>query len=226
MLMASLAMADTTVTEPGWTLGKITIIGSSKASEDSCIGSAKTQSVGTYVCTPGATIISITAPPPVVPPSTGTTWGYYSGQWNWAGDFTQNGTSVNYHDTTGMPMSGSQDILFTSTVPWGLWLPYFSSSYMYPNPGYRHVTLSIKTTAANQSIFTFYFVRVGDKPTGVGVVLAPKYGPMPVVGQWETYVVPLVDVGIGTESLYKFGVQDQSGTAGKFYIDNVGFTLN
>lgn len=175
-------------------------------------------------CSAVITCQPLTAPV-TIPPPAGVTWGYFNGQWAWAGDFTQAGTSVNYKDTTGVPLSGQYDILFISGAPWGLWLPYFASGsagYLYPNPGWTSLTISIKPKAAGQS-FAIYFERTGDIDPGCHLDIS-KYGPVPVAGKWGTYTVPLKDLCLfGDPTLYKMGLQDQSGKPASWWVDNVGF---
>jgi hypothetical protein len=51
-----------------------------------------------------------------------------------------------------------------------------------------------------------------------------KYGPAPVVGQWATYTIPLVDLGVLGTSIYKFCIHDLTGLSNiSWYVDNVGF---
>jgi len=68
-----------------------------------------------------------------------------------------------------------------------------------------------------------FFQKVGDVP--VGKVVNPlDYGPAPVVGQWTTYKIPLVDLGVSGIRIYKFAIQDQTGLDNNtFYLDDVGF---
>lgn len=163
-----------------------------------------------------------TVPPVVTPPSTTAFWLYNNGVKTLAGDFTQLGTSVNYYDTSGSPTGGFADIKFSSTSPWGLFLPYFASNYALPNPGYKNFLVSLKPTKAGQT-WSIAFTRSGDIPTGIMLDIT-KYGPIPQPGVWADYVVPLADLGVASDStLYKVGIQDQTGaTTNTWYIDKLG----
>lgn len=169
----------------------------------------------------------VVTPPVVSPPSTGVVWGYKNGVMSWAGDFTQQNTTVNYHDTVGDP--GSQDILFTQSASWGLYLPYFSGNFSYPNQGFKALTIDLKPTLPGQA-WQLFFITVGDNalPNICTVVVPGKYGAATKVGGWATYVIPLKDVcQDAAASLYKFGLQDQTpGSPSKnaWYIRNMGFT--
>jgi hypothetical protein len=67
---------------------------------------------------------------------------------------------------------------------------------------------------------------VGDKPVGKGVDPF-KYGPAPVVGQWNVYTIPLADIGVANTKIYKFCIQDQTGLASNvFYVDDVAFVAD
>jgi hypothetical protein len=168
----------------------------------------------------------VVTPPVVTPGPTGVTWGYSNGQWNWAGDFTQNGTGVDYHHATANGLNGhAQDILFTSSVNWGLWLPYFapgSAAYAYPNPGFTSLLISIRPTVTGQA-FGIFMMRTGDVDPGCHLELL-NYGPPTVAGQWSSYVVPLKDLCVAADkTLYKLGLQDHAAHPSSWEIDNVGF---
>src|ERR1700733_3917260 len=73
--------------------------------------------------------------PPVTTPPTGVTWMYLNGVKTLAGDFTGNGTSVNYeHAVTGAQLNGgTKDIQLTVSgagEQWPYFLPYFAANYM------------------------------------------------------------------------------------------------
>lgn len=191
-------------------------------------GAAGAATAPTTCTAPDGSVLSYTAPgvvvaPPTPPPASGIVYGYQNGVFSWGGDFTQTGTSVNYHDTVGDP--GRQDIAFSSSVQWGLYLPYFgsqSANYLIPNPGYKALTFGLKTTRA-AGPFTVYFIRSGDLPTNCSVTLSPA----PQPGVWVTYTVSLASLCVATDKqLYKFGLQDHSGVAPTvWYMRDLGFTL-
>ena len=80
----------------------------------------------------------------------------------------------------------------------------------------------LKPTVANQS-WSVYFVKVGDIPVGISIDVA-HYGPAPVAGKWNTYTVPLVDLGVLGTTIYKFAIQDKTGLSNNTWdVDNVGF---
>src|SRR6266702_1271135 len=77
--------------------------------------------------------------------TSGVKWMYLNGVKPLAGDFTGSGESTNYQNsTTSGYNGGTKDILITSGVPWGYFLPYWASNYALPNPGYKILLLSIK----------------------------------------------------------------------------------
>ncbi len=145
---------------------------------------------------------------------------YFNGAFDWPGDYSYDATP-NYNDSSGAPMSGSHDIKITITSSWGGWLPY-AQNWNFNSKGYTRLIFSLKPTVANQS-WQVFFVKVGDIP--VGIYLNPaNYGPVPVVGQWGSYSIPLSDLGVLGTSIYKFGIADQTGRSNNvWYVDNVGF---
>ncbi len=161
--------------------------------------------------------------PPTIPPAAGTSWGYYNGVFSWAGDYSYAAT-INYSSTATPAISGSKVIAVTLKSAWGAWQPYMASNWIYPTTGYTKLTFSLKPTVANQK-WNVFFIGVGDVPLAPGCgknVLS--YGPAPVVGQWATYTVPLADLCVLNQNVYKFDIQDQTGlSANVWYIDNVGF---
>jgi hypothetical protein len=159
-------------------------------------------------------------PPPPPPPPSGTSWVYYNGVFDWPGDYSYEAVP-NYSDTSGNPLSGSHDIKVTLTSAWGGWLPY-AQNWSFNSAGYTKLTFALKPTVPNQS-WQVFFVKVGDVPVGIYVDPA-KYGPAPVVGQWNTYTIPLADLGVLGTTIYKFGIADQTGLSNNsWYVDNVGF---
>jgi hypothetical protein len=173
-------------------------------------------------CTPPQVLTNGVCTTPV---TTGVAWGYFGGQWNWAGDFTGAGTTVNYHHATTSGLHGhTQDIQLTTSgagVAWPYWLPYFAANYKLPNPGYTKLLISIKPTVTGQA-FGIHMERVGDQP--LPSIELMNYGPASVAGVWASYSVPLKDLGtLGDPTLYKFLVQDHSATSAGWEIDEAGF---
>lgn len=164
--------------------------------------------------------------PPVTTPPTGVTWMYLNGTKTLAGDFTGQGTQVNYnHPVTGAQLNGGTTDIQLSTsgagVRWPYFLPYFAANYRLPNPGWTNLLVSIKATATGQA-FGVHMERVGDQPLPAVELL--NYGPPTVAGQWSSYVIPLKDLGTyGDATLYKVLIQDHSDNSAGFEIDALGF---
>jgi hypothetical protein len=165
-------------------------------------------------------------PPPPPPPPTGVTWMYLNGVKTLAGDFTGQGTQVNYsHKVTGDQLNGgTTDIQLTTSgagQQWPYFLPYFAADYRLPNPGWTNVLVSIKPTVTGQA-FGVHMERVGDSPLPPVELL--NYGPPTVAGKWSSYVIPLKDLGTyGDATLYKILIQDHSATSQGFEVDALGF---
>ena len=154
------------------------------------------------------------------PPASGTSWVYYNGLFDWPGDYSFVAVPT-YNDTSGAPLSGAHDIKITITSAWGGWLPY-AQNWNFNSAPYTKLTFALKPTVANQQ-WSVYFVKVGDIPVGIYLDVT-KYGPAPVVGQWNTYTVPLSDLGVLGTAIYKFCIQDRTGLSSNvWYVDNVGF---
>jgi hypothetical protein len=174
----------------------------------SCSGAGGTSEAAAQVTVNAAT-----------PAASGTSWVYYNGTFDWPGDFDF-AAVANYSDTGGAPLSGTRDIMVTSS-PYGGWLPY-AQNWDFNSAPYTKLTFSLKPTRAGQT-WQVYFVKVGDVPVGISIDVS-KYGPTPVEGQWGTYTIPLSVLGVLGQPIYKFAIQDQTGASGNvWYIDNVGF---
>jgi hypothetical protein len=189
-----------------------------------CAGESLT--VGAATVTPPVVTppVVVTPPPvttpPVTTPAAGTSWVYYNGMFDWPGDYSFVLTP-NYADTTGAPLSGTKDIKVVTNSPYGGWLPY-AQNWSFDSRPYTKLTFALKPTIANQA-WQIFFVKVGDVPVGITLDVT-KYGPAPVAGKWGVYTIPLADLGVLGTTIYKFGIQDQSGQApNTWYIDNVGF---
>jgi hypothetical protein len=166
----------------------------------------------------GVCTTPVTPPPP--PP--GVTWMYLNGVKTLAGDFTANGETTNYANKTTSGLNGdTTDILITSSVPWGYFLPYWAGNYMLPNPGYTTLIFSIKATL-NGDTFNMHAERVGDNPLP-SIALAAYCGTF-AAGKWTSCSVPLSALGVaGEKTLYK--VLFQTATAGpdNWEMDAIGF---
>ncbi len=181
-----------------------------------------TTPAGTFTFAPAGVI---TPPPPPPQPSGNTFWVYRYGVMNWGGDYSFGGVQINYQDTLGKPLSGAFDISVNLHGAWGGFLPYAGNTvplWAFDDSPYTYLTFALKPTRANQTAQVF-FVKVGDIP--VGIVVNPfKYGPAPLPGVWGTYKIPLKDLGVEKASVYKFAIQDQTGTSDNvFYLDDIGF---
>ena len=129
--------------------------------------------------------------------------------------------ALDYSDTTGAPASGSYDLRVDLTGPWGAWQPY-ALNFSFNSAPYTNLVFSLKPTRSGQ-LWQLYFMKVGDVPTGK-VLNISNYGPAPVAGKWATYTIPLADVGVLGTSIYKFAIQDETGSASNtWYVDNVYF---
>lgn len=175
---------------------------------------------------PPVVIPPVVTPPVITPPAAGTFWVYQNGQFNWTDHFSFNGTP-NLADASGKPAGGHADIAFTLATPFGGYQPYLSGGF--DTSKYKYLTYSIKPTVAGQIIATGFDANNDVKDGNALVVAGPgitKYGPVPVVGQWATYKVPLADFGLTNPSVLKFSIADGSGDpAGSvIFIDYVGFT--
>jgi len=150
-------------------------------------------------------------------------WVYHDGEFAWPGDYSYVATP-DYRDRSGVPLSGKYDIKVTLTSKWGGWQP-FATNWVFDTAPYNYLRFALKPTQPNQTA-QVYFMLVGDKP--VGTTVNPfKYGPAPVVGQWNVYTIPLADIGVAKTKIYKFAIQDQTGLPNNvFYVDDVAFVAD
>jgi hypothetical protein len=185
---------------------------------------------GSTITIPSTAPAPAPAPAPTPTPTGATAWGYLNGVLYWAGDFTQGNTSVNYHHATAAGFnSHTQDILFTATAPYGLFLPYFAANFSYPNNGFTKLLITLKPQYSGQS-FAIFMMRAGDIDPGQQYHKALlSYGPATVAGKWGSYVIPLADLGTLNDSyLYKLEIQDQTSTTSTnsptyWEMDSLGF---
>ena len=182
---------------------------------------------GATLSTPSSATVTITGSG-----TASTLWVYYNGVFNWGGDWSFSATP-NYKDTAGAPLDGPYDTAITITGQWGGWQPYVSGSCQsnialcFDTTPYKYLIFSLKPTVANQT-WDVMFHSAGDTNDGNVVLVAP-YGPTggPVVGQWNSYKIPLSAFALTDTTVLKFFIQDESGLASNlFYVDDVGFTTN
>jgi hypothetical protein len=147
---------------------------------------------------------------------------YRNGVKTLAGDFTGSGEATNYENSTSSGYNGdTKDILITSSVPWGYFIPYWAANYQLPNLGYKYLVLSIKPSI-NGDTFGIHAERNGDSP--LPSIELMNYGPAAVKGVWGSYVIPLSALGIaGDATLYKVVLATHTGSADSWEMDAIGF---
>jgi hypothetical protein len=133
-----------------------------------------------------------------------TFWVYYNGVFNWDGDFSYPGGSINinYADTTGAPESGRADIKVSFTVATAGFQPYAgktTTAWDMEGGSFGYISMDLKPTMAGQDWEIFIISRLppGDVFPWSHVMLS-RYGPAPVVGKWATYRIPLSVLTIGS----------------------------
>jgi hypothetical protein len=157
----------------------------------------------------------------------GVTWMYLNGVKTLAGDFTGSGEATNYENSTSSGYNGdTKDILITSSVPYGYFIPYWAANYQLVNPGYTYLVLSLKPSITGDT-FGIHAERDGDSPLpGIEMITASgnSYGPAAVAGVWGTYKIPLKDLGVlGDPTLYKVVMATHTGSADSWELDAIGF---
>ncbi len=158
--------------------------------------------------------------------SSGSTfWVYHDGAFHWTADFSFL-ASINYKDTNTAPLSGPSVIGVTITGAFGGFQPYSLNGF--DTSPYKYLIFSIKPTVPNQVIGTGFDanndVKDGEPLTIAGPGIT-KYGPVPVVGQWNSYKIPLADFGFNNPNVLKFSIADGTGNpTNLFYVDNAGFS--
>jgi hypothetical protein len=174
-------------------------------------GSTSTGSTGTTTSGSGTTTTT-----------SGVTWMYLNGVKTLAGDFTGQGESTNYqHATSSGYNGGTKDILITSGVPWGYFIPYWASNYRLPNPGYKNLLFQIKPTITGDT-FAIHAERVGDSPL-TSIELTNYCGAF-TAGQWTSCTVPLSVLGVaGDSTLYKVVIATHTAKADSWEMDAIGF---
>jgi hypothetical protein len=163
-------------------------------------------------------------------PSGTVLWIYHNGVFSWPGDYSWNVT-LNYKDTAGVPLSGPYDIAVNVIGQYGGFQPY---AFAYGGTplnisGYKYLQYCTKPTQPNQ-IHGTGFDADNDVPDGtmIQVVAGPnttKYGPVPTVGKWGCYKIPLADFGLTNPLILKFNITDGTGNVPNlFYVDDVAFS--
>jgi hypothetical protein len=132
-----------------------------------------------------------------------TFWVYYNGVFNWLGDFSYPGGSINinYADTTGAPASGAADIDVSYTAMYAGFQPYAGKTttvWDMEGGSFGYISLDLKPTISSDQWKLFIISRLppGDVFPWSNVMLS-NYGPAPVAGQWATYKIPLSVLTIG-----------------------------
>lgn len=193
------------------------------------IPAPKCTAVTTITCQSQTVILPSPAPTPPPTPTptptpapTGITWMYLNGTKTLAGDFTPQGESTNYQNATTAGFQGhTDDILISSSVSWGCFIPYWAANYKLPNPGYTKLLLSLKPSITGDT-FGIHGERVGDSP--LASIELMNYGPAAVKGVWGSYVIPLKDLGVlGDATLYKVVLCTHTSGPNAWELDAIGF---
>jgi hypothetical protein len=166
----------------------------------------------------------VVTPPVVLPPAA--FWIYHNGQFNWSGDYSWDTGPIDY---AHVDTDGTKCIAVPIIKPWGGWQPY---SLNFDTSKYSYLTFAVKPTQAGQ-FFGVGFAANNDAPDGVFIDVngkpqynAPstKYGPMPQLGQWTTYKIPLADFKLTNPLILKFCIADGTGAGSNLYLlKDVGF---
>jgi hypothetical protein len=135
--------------------------------------------------------------------SNATFWVYHNGVFNWLGDFSYPGGSINinYADRTGAPVSGTADIDVSFTVAHAGFQPYAgktTTAWDMEGGAFGYISMDLKPTQAGQDWIILMLSRLapGDVSPWSRATLS-SYGPAPVVGKWATYKIPLSALTIG-----------------------------
>lgn len=168
-------------------------------------------------------------PPPVVPPVVPGPLAfavYKDGAFSWQGDYSypKPPLTIDLKDKSGSPPSGTFDIrIMPNGGQWPAWQPFANDPQQsWSTAGLKALVFKLKPTAAGQG-YHVLFLYAHDVSTNCPVELAPKYGPAPVQGVWASYSIPLSDLCVAGKDIYKFAVQQYTGSADWFMAD-VGFT--
>ncbi len=205
VLLSAAACAQTTVTAP-----------------PSATPPDTTNAVTVPVATP-PDATAVTAIPPA--PEPGTFWVYYKGKFNWGGDYDFGSGRVDLYNRDPDALSGTRDVVVLGDVGWQPYAP----NWDFNTTGYNYLTVSIKPTEPGNTWVTGGEL-IGDKeiPGSHGAFSIMPYGPNPaVVGQWNTYKIPLSAYSITPGMhIYKVMFLEQTSpnkSKNKVYFDNLGF---
>jgi hypothetical protein len=182
---------------------------------------------GATLSSPSSAAVTITGSgSPSSPASAGTFWVYHNGTFNWTADFSFL-ASINYKDTATAALSGPDVIGVSIVGAYGGFQPYALNGF--DTSPYKYLIFSIKPTVANQIIGTGFDANNDVKDGNPLTIAGPgitQYGPaVPVVGQWNSYKIPLADFAFNNPDVLKFSIADGTGNpTNLFYVDNVGFT--
>lgn len=206
------------------------IVAAARAQTPSVTIPAQTLTVVIPAQTVPVLVTAVNPPPP--PPPSGAFWVYRNGVFAWLGSYDYGGHS-NLKDTSGIPMDGPYDVSFTTTQAGGSgWQPYVIPSGQsggtlgFNVSPYTKLHFCIKPTVPGDQ-FGGGFAANNDAPDGtpIQVFAGPnttKYGPVPVVGVWGCYTLPLADYALTNPLILKFSIS--SGTfPDQWFMDDVGF---
>jgi hypothetical protein len=155
-----------------------------------------------------------------------TLWVYHDGTMKWGGDWSFAATA-DYRDREGKPASGRYDVAVKGQWNGG-WQPYISVNCQNTDAAcldtrpYKYLIMSLKPTVAGQT-WGVFFHAARDTDDGV-LASVTDYGPMPEVGKWASYKIPLSAFKLTNPTILKFFIQGGPGGAGLWYADDVGFT--
>jgi hypothetical protein len=173
-----------------------------------------------------AAAISVAAPTAAVlaaSAATTTSWVYYDGAFDWAGDYSYS-AYADYKDTSGEPRSGVHDIKVSVTSAWGGWAPVPRNGDFDAQP-YNSLTVALKPTRANQKWQIYVQNKNGASLASSCTRDVAEYGPAPEAGVWATYTIPLSALCVsGDTAVGKFVIEDRTGLSDNtWYVDNIGF---
>jgi hypothetical protein len=183
----------------------------------------------TVIAVPAAPVVPPVTPP-VIPPASGVRWVYRNGVTDPDFDLDVSfAGSANNKDTTGAPMGGTADILFTGSQYNGGWQLMISKcqsnkASCLDTTQYKSLLLSIKPKVSGQQ-WQVGFMSSGDTPDGPVIDITP-YGPVggSVAGVWGNYVIPLSAFALVDTSVLKFWLQGNTQGQTQWWIDNAGFS--
>lgn len=170
-----------------------------------------------------------TTTPPPPPPPAGALWLYHDGVMSGGPPFDYSfgnqPFSISYTNPA-VGASGPVDVLATGDVGWQ---PLWPNSAV-DTTGYEFVTVSIKPTQVSGWISGMEAVGDVPIPGNTGPVNILAYGPNPpVVGQWNTYKIPLSKYGTTPFKAYKIMFLQQntpSPSTNKTEFDSVGLLVS